>query len=302
VTLKDLDDRLLPGLARRAEALVNKLPRPSAPQGPAPLVVRLRRFDDRLTARGPLALLRDVPQLGAVAIGALILASGVTVKARTHPKPAPVARQSTPPPDEEPEDTRLGPQLNDNVTLYVAQTREKLVRLGAGQPDGTAVAVVMFRTYQTPARVRTILGPLQVRRIFYRPTLPLSQSTWHTAAVEDVVRDSRKEFARLAAIRKHQANELLRFAATIDNDPAQKAESEKDAHLYQREERILRGPCACIYAAVVRTRLRLLLDLLHVREVRAVDIGRSGGLMADYEFSALLPEEKSIVTGGNQAG
>jgi hypothetical protein len=301
MSLKDLDDRLLPDLGRRVQALLDKVPRPAPPQGPAPLIVRLRRLDDRWSARGPLALVRDVPQLGAVAIGALVLAGGVAVASRSHPAPPPLAKQVAQP-TEDPEDTRLGPQLNDNVKIYIAQTREKLVRVGAGQPDGTAVAVVMFTGYKTPAQVRDLLGPLQVRRIFYRPTLPLSQSTWHTANVEDVVRDSRKEFVRLAAIRKHQANELLRFAATIENDPAQKAESEKDAQLYLREEAMLRGTCACIYSVVVRTRLRLLLDLVRVPGIRAIDTSRSGGLMEEYEFAALLPEEKVTVTYGNQAG
>lgn len=303
MSLKDLDDRWLPELARRADALVRRVPKGREPLGPAPVIERLRRVDDRWTTTGPLALLREVPQLGAVAIGALVLANGIALRSRTHPKP-PVAEQQQPQQTEAPEDDdgRLGPNVGDKVVLYIAESRSHLERVGSAQPDGAAVAVVMFSNYRTPAEVRDIVGPLQVRRIFYRVPLPLPQTSTHTAPVEDVVRDSKREFGRFAGIRKREADELLRVAATIENDPAQKADQEKDAAIALREVSALKGTCRCIYAVVVRSRLRLLLDLLHVRGIRAIDSSGSGGVLESFEFTALLPEEKSVVTGGNQAG
>jgi hypothetical protein len=303
MSLKDLDDRWLPELARRADALVRKIPKGGEPLGPAPVVERLRRVDDRWTATGPLALLREVPQLGAVAIGALVLANGIALRSRVHPKP-PVAAQQQQPTEapETDEDGRLGPGVGDKVAIYVAESRAHLERVGSAQPDGAAVAVVMFSGYRTPAQVRDVVGPLQVRKIFFRVPLPLPQTIVQTSPVQDLVRDSKRAFARYAAIRKRQADELLRVAATIENDPAQKADQEKDAALALREVAVLKGTCRCVFAVVVRGRLRLLLDLLQVPGIRAIDSSGSGGMLEDFTFTALLPEEKSVVTGGNQSG
>ncbi|MDQ6650205.1 MAG: hypothetical protein M3Z02_08830, partial [Actinomycetota bacterium] len=45
----------------------------------------LRRLDDRFAARGPLALLRDVPQLGLLVIAAIFLAASALAFSRRTP-------------------------------------------------------------------------------------------------------------------------------------------------------------------------------------------------------------------------
>ncbi len=300
--LQDLDERFVPAMAEWLDRQLKRFPTPPEPSGPAPLIVRLRRLDDRWTPSGPLALFREIPQLGAVVIGALVLAGSVTVRIRAKPA-ATAAPQASASPTAAPEPSsgHLGPQVGDRVTTYLAQSQARLFRIASGQPDGTAVAVISFTSYRTPAQVRDLVGPLQVRRVFFRAPLALPQTVPHSVGVEDVVRDSRKEFLRVAALRTHQANTMLQFAATITNDPAQKAEHEKDAAVMLREATVLKGPCKCVYAVVVRTRLRLLLDLVKVRGIRAIDASPPGALLADFEYSGLLPEEKVTVTGGNQA-
>ncbi|MDQ1712918.1 MAG: hypothetical protein QOE45_2368 [Frankiaceae bacterium] len=304
MNLRDLDERLVPALARWLDRVLSKLPSPPEPTGPAPLIVRLRRVDDRWTRRGPLALLRDVPQLGAVALAALVLGGAVTVASRTHPPPA---AQGTQAPgatiDPGAEADHLGPQIGDKVPAYLRTSRAKLLQIGAGQPDGVVVAVVSFASYRTPAQARDLLGPIPVKRVFYRAApLPLNQTTARSVAVADIVRDSRKEFARIAGVQSREAAELRKVAATIQNDPVQKADQERDALLYSREAAVLTGPCACVFAVVVRTKLRLLLDLLAQPAVRAIDPSRPGAKIEDFDYSGLLPEEKVTVTGGNQAG
>ena len=305
--LSDLDDRLLPGLARRLDHLVHKIPTPPEPTGPAPVIVRLRRVDDRWTRRGPLALLRDVPQLGAVAIAAVVLANLGVVKARTRPERRPPAEAldptATPTPTEgEPAGGHLGPELGQNVRLYVAAARVRLLRIGSQTPDGVAVAVVSFAKYQTPEQVRDLLGPVETARVLYRAPLKLPDGPVHQITVGDLVRDTRKDFLRVAKGRETEARELVAINETIVNDPAQRADQERDAAAYQREANVLRGPCACVYAVVVQARLRLLVDLLANLAVRAVDPSPAGAPLDVYEFSGLLPEERTTVTGGNQAG
>lgn len=302
--LRRLDDRLVPRLAEFFDRLIPAAPEPT---GPLPIIMRLRRVDDRWTRSGPLAVMREIPQLGALAIAAVVLVSGVTVKTRTEAQRT--ARTGTEQgSDDQPPagDDRLaiGPQIGDSVQAYVDSTRTRLAGLAAGQPDAATVAVVSFGQYRTPSQVQEILGPAAtVVRIFYRPSkLALTAAPPSETAVNDLVTDSRKEFLRVAITKEADAKELLKVASTIgDTDPAQKAEQLKDAAIYQEEAKQLRGDCACIYAVLVQTRLRVLVGLLDAPGVRAVDAGAPGARTGDYEsYTALLPEEKVTVTGGNQ--
>jgi hypothetical protein len=305
MNLRDLDERLVPAMAEWLDRVVKRLPTPPEPSGPAPLIVRLRRVDDRWTRRGPLALIRDVPQVGAVVVFALLLAGAATVKLRHDPRaaanggPVPSASASA---DPEEDDGILGPQIGEKVPLYLAESRQKLERIGAGQPDGVVMAVISFRTYQTPVQAAELLGPIPVKRVFYRPALPLNQVQAASVAVEDLVRDSRKAFTRVAAQLARDAAELRKVAATIENDPAQKAEHERDAVISSRQAAILRGPCDCVFAVVVRTKLRLLLDLVGNPAVRVIEPSVPGAKPEDFDYFGLLPEEKVTVTAGNQAG
>jgi hypothetical protein len=301
--LRSLDEKYVPRMAEALDRLWGKFPKAPEPTGPLPVILRLRRLDDRWTNAGPLAVLRDIPQLGAVLIGALVLANGATIRARLPERErlaqTPNATQS-PGPFEIPDDGTLGPDLGDDVNTYIRDTKARLRSLAPGAPDSIVVAVVMFTAYRTPDDVASLVGTLQVRQVFYRADMPLPQGTPETVQVIDLVADTRKDMRRIAAVRTAEAKELRKVAATITNDAPQKREHEKDAAIYEHEARILRGRCPCVYAVAVRTRLRLLLDLLQSTSIRAIDVSNVDAKLEDFTFTALLPEEKTTVTGGNQ--
>jgi hypothetical protein len=307
VRLRDLDERFLPDLARRLDDLLRRLPTPPEPAGPAPLVVRLRRVDDRWTRRGPLALLREVPQLGAVLLTLLLLVGAVTIRLRPHhhgsrTEAGQQPDESAAPDPDDPGGGHLGPQLGDDVATYVAAARARLASAAAGAPDGTALAVVSFKTYQTPEQAAALLGRLDPRRVFFRAPLALTIAGTHDAPVNDLAPDTHRAAVRVAAGLEAEAQELLRLNRTIaDNDPQKPAQA-RDAANHLREAKLLRKPCACVYAVVVRTRLRLLTDLLAQPAVRVVDPSPANATADAFTFSGLLPEERKTVTGGNQAG
>lgn len=301
--LKDVDEKYLPRMAEALDRVVRLFPKTPEPTGPLPVILRLRRIDDRWTAAGPLALLRDVPQLGAVLIGALVLANGATIRTRVEERRearAAAKPTASPAPFEIPDDGTLGPDIGDNVRTYVEDTKNRLRGLAPGSPDGMAVAVISFTAYRTPEQVRDLVGVLQVREVFYRAPMPLPQGMPQTVPVIDLVADTQKDMRRVAGLREAEAKELRKVAKTIENDPAQKREHEKDAQIYEREAELLRGFCPCIYAVVVRTRLRLLLDALQSNSIRTIDVSNVDAKLEDFTFTALLPEEKTTVTGGNQ--
>jgi hypothetical protein len=302
--LRDLDDKLVPRLAEALDRVARLFPKAPEPTGPLPVILRLRRIDDRWTAAGPLALLRDVPQLGALLIGALLLTNGITWRVRHDPARPPGQAAESPAPGEEgiPDDGTLGPDLGERVSDYVTGAQTRLRTAMPGNPDGTAVAVVSFAGYRTPEQVAEAVGTLQVHRILYRVPLAFPEGPLKEARVQDVVADSKAVFRRLAASRAAEARELRKVAATIENDPAQKAEDLRNAAIADREVRILRGPCACIYAVVVRARLRLLTDALNLASIRAVDASNVDAKVGDFTFTGLLPEDTAFVTGGNRSG
>lgn len=299
--LRRLDDRLVPRLAEFFDRLI---PRPPEPDGPLPVILRLRRVDDRWTQRGPLALIREVPQLGALAIAALVLASGITVANRSQPErnAGNGTEQGTPGANGD-DRLAIGPQIGDSVQAYVDSTRERMTKLAADEADESTVAVVSFGQYRTPRQVADLVGGATVVRIFYRASkLTLTEAPPADAGVTDLLTDAKKEFLRVAIRKEAEAAELIRVSSTIgDTDPAQKAEQQKDAALYTREAQQLRGDCACIYAVLVQGEVATLGELLGKPGVRAVDPGVAGARIGDYEsYTALLPEEKVTVTGGNQ--
>lgn len=304
MSLKDLDDRLVPRIAGALDRVARLFPKTPEPQGPLPVIIRLRRLDDRLTGTGPLALFREVPQLGAVVIGLLVLVAAATARSRMDPRGTP--RQETTdgtgtPVETDPGDGTLGPQIAENVTAYVDETKARLRLVAPRQPDGTVVAVVSFSRYLTPEQVRDLVGPLQVRQLFYRASaLRLPDGLPRTIEVQDLVEDTRAELERVADEQAANARENRKVAATTVNDPAFKKEYERDAALWEREARQLRGRCACVYGAVVRGRLRLLVDLLNLAGIRTIDVSNVDAKFEDLTYTALLPEETKTVTGGNQ--
>lgn len=300
--LKDIDEKYVPRMAAALDRVARLFPKAPEPTGPLPVILRLRRVDDRWTAAGPLALLREVPQLGAVAIAALVFTGGVTLRARMEPQNQdPAAEQSQAPDTPSPtDDGIIGPQIGDKVPAYIKQAKERLAKLGPREPDGTVVAVISFTSYRTPEQARDLVGTLQVREVFYRAPLTLPQGIVRSTPVEDVVADSKKQFRRVAALREAEAAELLKVAATIENDPVQKRDQEKDAGIFTAEATLLKGPCACVFGVVVRARLRLLVDLAGQPGVRVIDVSDVDAKLEALSTSALLPEESSVVTGGNQ--
>lgn len=298
--LRRLDERLVPRLAAFFDRLI---PRPPEPAGPLPVILRLRRVDDRWTRNGPLAVIREVPQLGALAIAALILASGITAYNRNDPagRADPAAQQNGPSAEGD-DRLQIGPQIGEQVDAYVREARERVTEAATGEPDAGAVAVVTFRQYRTPQQVRDLVGPATVVRILFRVPVPLDDAQPDEANVADVLLDSKKAFVTRALRLEAEIGNLQGNIDTNDHDQNQKDFDLAQQEKLRRQVRHLRGDCACIYAVIVETKMKHTLELLNNPGIRVVDVSAPNARLGDYEdYDALLPEEKVTVTGGNQA-
>jgi hypothetical protein len=328
VNLRDLDDRYVPALARfvqRATAPLDRFrrarppapvtrPRPQArPVGPAPVIVRLRGVDDRYARSGPLALLRDLPQLGYLAIGAIVLAGGATALQRSRNVDARDAGDQvvdTAPgggddlPDLEEGDARVGPALGDDVVSYLGDAQAELRRRAdRDDDDDHSWAVVSFVRYLDPTQLAATVKRTPPSFILFRvPPRPGTQAEPEAPAPVkgDVTQATVSAFARVARDKRVEAAEKERLVTETANDPAFQKEYADLAAQYKREATALSGGCACVFAVIVKASADDLLRLSRVAGVRTVDIGPRNAEFKDLQFRGLLPEEKVTVTGGNE--
>jgi hypothetical protein len=274
--------------------------------------VRLRDVDDRYARTGPLALLRDVPQLGYLAIGAIVLAGGAIAMQRSRniaaTRPQDQVVDALPGGEETPDvdtaDTRVGPALGDDVVTYLGDAQAELRRRAdKDDDDEVSWAVVSFERYLDPTQLgKTVSGSSPSFVLFRVPPLKGEQAEPEEPAPVrgNLVTATISAFARVARDKQVEALEKERNAAESANDPAYQAEYAALAKQFKREATALNGGCACVYAVIIRARAEDLLSLSRADGVRTVDIGPRGAEFKDLEFRGLLPEEKVTVTGGNE--
>ena len=303
--LDDLDRQWVPRLAVRLRALVDgaavRRERAAARLRTATEAVLdpapgspLRALDERYASRGPLALLRDVPQLGLLLVAAVFLAGSGVALERAGDRQRTAAQSSA---DDPPIPTTLGPAPGTKIATYIAATRKRAVIVSSSSPDHTYTALISFSSYLTAQQAQSLLGDLQVRKVLAHVQLPAAEVLpipVISTVVEDVgvsfaavskrkLRD-RKEFVNLAASISGQSREEQQFKAFY-LDAA--ATALKEANAYGKS-------CACLFAALVRGKARDLAALPAIPGVRAVDIG--AGDDDTMQLQPLLPEQKVTVT------
>ena len=312
--LRDTDERLVPRLAellrafldgageqrRQARRRVSTVTQAVFERGP------LRRLDDRYASSGPLALVRDVPQLGLLMVAVVFVAGASVALARSggEQKAATAQQQidATAP-------TALGPDVGDSIDAYVAESRKRAVLASQGSPDGVYTAFVSFTKYLTPQQARLTLGELKVTKVVLHAQLPTADVL--PVSVQDMVPDIKKLATDVVRRKTQDAAEFTKLARSIQ--PKSKEEKQFQAfYLAAAKQATLEGMvygsnnCTCVIGALVRGPARELAALPAIAGIRAVEIG------SRQEDDALLlrplaPEQKGIVakiatpTGGNGA-
>ncbi|HVE97977.1 MAG TPA: hypothetical protein VNA12_02230 [Mycobacteriales bacterium] len=316
--LQRLDDRLVPVLARRARSAAHRAQRararvthlrPSRPVrvaggGAAPAVTRLRALDDRFTHRGPLGLLRELPQVGGLLLAILILVSGGAVLQRSEPRSELVAEEPTdaasaPDPGEVPGGL-IGPEIGDNVPDYAGRADRRLQDRFVDDPDERSFAVISLERYLAPDEMAAVLRDVGGFRVFFRVPAKGLQTEVQETAVKRLVPDVLAAYQRVATQRRADIAPLLEMARTTD-DPEFKSFYAATAKSYQTEVDMLSKRCACLFGAVTVASNSTLRSLRARDGVRLVDLGPRGATFDTLTYRALLPEEQVTVTGGNEA-
>ncbi len=311
--LRDWDDRLLPRAAERLGASAARLSahrdrwraRPTA----APTFAGLRELDRRYASSGPLSVLRDVPQLGVVVIGLVLVAGAGTavsreaasnrlVQQRTGVDPGPTGRAILPGGGEGA--GTLGPAVGDRAATYAAGAAKGLAVAEQTAPDGVRVALVSFSTYQGPEQLRSMMSGYHVVRIYLRSALGGKGAAQLPFAVNgDLGVTLSESYAKAARGRADLQRSYLGYVDTLQV-VAEQDRSLRDAYAALAtaagaEARAYRSGCQCVFAAVVSAAPSSLPTLRARIGVRAIQVAPAGALLASLRVSPLLPDVTGVV-------
>ncbi|MCW2605723.1 MAG: hypothetical protein JWO60_416 [Frankiales bacterium] len=303
--LRDLDDRVVPRAAARLRAAVESVRGRRRARGtparveaaPPARPGALRRLDERYARRGPLGLVRDVPQVGLVVVAAVFLVGAGVALARNDDDGASrgTAAQVR-------EESRvLGPAPGASVPDYVADAAAGAAKASQDRPEVLHVALVSLAEYRRPQDVRDLLTGLEVQRAYLK--VPSSDpSEVLSADVEDLVGDLQQLYAATAERKAEDQEEFLKLARSIDpgNEEQRRFKEfyELSARLAGREATAYRTGCTCLFSVVVRGPAGTLAALPALPGVRAVELAPGGVALSELRVRPLGPEQTTTVSVG----
>ena len=309
MSLRDLDARLVPrfaallralldGIAARRDTAARAARRRGQALVTAPRQGFFRQLDDRYASRGPLKLLRDVPQLGLLLIAAVFLAGTGAALALRGPESV-LERQQAEQVEALP--LELGPAVGSEIDPHFAAARERLVALSRRDPDARHLALVSLNKGLTPDEVGELLveSDLVVRRAYLRAPLPGEPEEIVFQTPGEVVAGLRQVFSEIAARKGREQQELLSTARTIEPDTPEQEEFrrlfEADASTAGEEAAAYRTGCACVFALVVEGDVRKLAELPALPIVRGVEVAARSAELSALDIRPLSPTEQGVV-------
>jgi hypothetical protein len=314
VSLRDLDARLVPRLAGLLRALLDGISgwrQAVADRARAVAAAsragRLRRLDDRYASRGPLTLLREVPQLGLLLIAVVFLAGAGAVVALSGPDSASTRQQAQ---QETALPLDLGPAVGTEIDPHFAAARERLMALSRRGPEARHLALVSLNTGLTPEETVELLGDssLVVRRAYLRAPVTGDPEVIVFQTQEELMTGLRQVFAEIAVRKAKEQQDLLGTAETIEGGTPEEEEFRSlyvaDARLAGEEAAAYRASCACVFALVVEGEVRELAELPALPVVRGVELAPRTADLTALDIRPLAPSEQGVVAprGSRQPG
>lgn len=254
---------------------------------------RLARLDERCSRSGPLALVREVPQLGLLVVVSVFFAGVV------------VARNS-----DEAEDARqrggvaaalaLGPPVGSRIDDHFRTARERAVAVARGDPEGRYLALVSLSDERTPVEAQRLVAEngLTARRVYLRA--PVGGELAEVLPVQmsgDLVAALTGAYEQTASRKAEEQRQLVSLAQSIESagDADFKMFYEDAARAADQEVAAYRSACACVFALVVDARAAELAALASVPGVRGVELAPRGAELAALDITPLVPEATGVV-------
>ena len=291
--LRELDAALVPRLAAGLRRLLDSAGRGSAGARSIGLWAgRPRDPHTRSSGTGPLALLRDVPQLGLLLVAGVLLAGAGIALARNDPGNDPGNEQAggrALPLD-------LGPPVGVEADEYLAAAGERAVALSQDSPERVLLALVSLSEEVTPDQAAELVAGSRVvvRRAYVRAPVGAGAEVLAVETPGEVAADLTALYAATAARRAVEQRELELLAASITavDDRAQRSREQyaADARTRGLEAAAYRAGCSCVLALVVEGAARELVGLTALPAVRGLEVARRGAALTALRIEVLPPE------------
>ena len=258
----------------------------------------LHRLDERYASTGPLKLVREVPQLGILAVAAVFLAGTGAALALSGPEAVREREQAQ---REAALPLALGPGVGDRIDEHFAAARERAVDLSRRDPEASYLALVSLNKALTPEQVGELLeeSGLEVRRAYLRAPVEGEPEEIVFQTPGEVVPGLERVFTETAARKAKEQQDLLATAKTIEaGTPEEKAFRdlyEADARTAGQEAAAYRTGCACVFALVVEAEARELAELPALPVVRGVELAPRGAELSSLDVRPLEPREQGVV-------
>ena len=292
--LQDLDRRVLPTAARALRAGLDRVDRLTsrARSGARTAGRRVGRVEDRLTASGPLALLRDVPQIGLLVVAAVFLAgTAAAVYLDGEDVPRTIGATSPPTPVGR---AQLGLAEGEPVDPYLQRASGLVEQLADRRPDGRYLALVSLDRHVPATELATLLEGTETVRVYLQaPGVERAETVEVPLAGTTAPTVLPALCTATAARKSDDARELRNLAETIEvrtpDEQAQKDDYVAEADRAAAEGAAYAGPCATAFAAVVEGEAQDLAALLERDGVRGVEVAPAGARLADVDVSPVVP-------------
>jgi hypothetical protein len=261
--------------------------------------IRPADLDARYAGTGPLATVREIPQIGFVLIAAVFMAGTATAVVRHQPDQAAEQLTESPVVGEPPvpASNRLGPDVGQKTDDYEQTSHGDLEKVADKDPDGRRVALVTFSDYRTPAQVEQALADLDVRRVYLRAkdAGPEAAPVPYELRPGQLAAGLQKAYNDVALSRLELRRSYLAYVATTKNDPVYQKDYQRYADSAGREVTAYQHSCACVFSALVEAPAERLLDLWTNPDVRAVQVAGKGVDPVALVVLPLLPETNGTV-------
>jgi hypothetical protein len=215
VRLRDLDERMVPRMAAALRRMLDGMSSTGA--GTPARGGALRRLDDRFASRGPLKLLRDVPQLGLLFVASVFLAGAGTALALNSGPESPRAREERAVQRDAELPLELGPSVGQDIDAHFAAAQERLDEVVEGDAGAEHLALVSLDRALTPEQVAAFLeqNDLRLRSAYLRAPVPGNPEEITFETQGEVVAGLRQVFAQTSTRKAQEQQDLLSQAGSI---------------------------------------------------------------------------------------
>ena len=265
----------------------------------------LRRLDARMTRRGLLAVVREVPQLGIAVIALLVFVSCIVagkMEADRQRQENAASEQVVVPSEQvaPPASTALGPDAGGTTGEYEAEAGKSLDDALQDAPDARRVALISLNRYLTPAQTVSLFTGYDVKRVFLRSRAAGKEAAQLPVEVKaELGAELAKAYQTTSKARRDAQKAYQGYVDTIDVTTPEEQLFKDQYVAFARstgiEARDYASQCACVFAVVVEDGADALRVLHGKPGVRAVEVAAKGQALGSLQVRPLLPETKGVI-------